>query len=188
MQLDFEKLAAGMLLPVKSYIEKTQAVVMEKFTALSERVARLEGREPSKDGKDADPEVIKRLVHEAISALPPAKDGNDGFGFDDIDVVYDGERSLTLRFAQGERSKEFSFKLPVAIYKGVFAQGDSYDRGDTVTWGGSCWIANEETQEQPGTAKGWQLAVKRGRDAKPASEGEAKSSQPVRVAFAKGTH
>jgi hypothetical protein len=47
----------------------------------------------------------------------------------------------------------------------VFKAGDSYKPGDMVTFGGSCWHCNEETQDKPGSGtKSWQLAVKQGRD------------------------
>ena len=41
-----------------------------------------------------------------------------------------------------------------------------YERGDAVTYGGSLWIAQRDTNEYPrGEDSGWRLAVKRGRDA-----------------------
>lgn len=63
---------------------------------------------------------------------------------------------------------EKHFDLPVMIDRGVFKHGSTYKPGDAVTWGGSLWIAQEPTADKPGEpgAKGWRLAVKKGRDAK----------------------
>lgn len=55
--------------------------------------------------------------------------------------------------------------LPVMIYRQIWREGQ-YERGDTVTWGGSLWHCEETTREKPGTGKGWKLAVKRGADGK----------------------
>ena len=96
------------------------------------------------------------------------KDGADALGFDDMDATYDGGRTITLRFARGDRVKEFSFEVPMVIDRGVYSQGREYSPGDGVTWAGSYWIAQEHTTEKPDTGKGWRLAVKRGRDGKDA--------------------
>lgn len=63
---------------------------------------------------------------------------------------------------------EKHFDVPVVIDRGVFKHGNTYKSGDAVTWGGSLWIAQEQTADKPGepAAKGWRLAVKKGRDAK----------------------
>jgi hypothetical protein len=50
---------------------------------------------------------------------------------------------------------------------GVWGEGRSYLKGDGVTWGGSFWIAQDDTADKPeASAKSWRLAVKRGRDGK----------------------
>jgi hypothetical protein len=89
-------------------------------------------------------------------------DGQDGVGFDDMtcDVRDDG---VYLVWEKGEVIKEA--RLPVPIDRGVWKEG-SYKRGESVTWGGSFWIAQEDTTEKPETGKGWRLAVKKGRDGK----------------------
>lgn len=51
-------------------------------------------------------------------------------------------------------------------YKGVWRAGEEYPAGTFITCKGSLWHANIETSARPGTdGSGWQLAVKRGRDA-----------------------
>lgn len=101
------------------------------------------------------------------------KDGLDGLGFDDIRCEYDGERAFGLKFQRGDRVKEIGgFVLPLVIYRGVFTQGKSYDKGDAVTQGGSYWIAREATMSKPGDgATAWQLAVKAGRDGREGKQG-----------------
>lgn len=115
----------------------------------------------------------------------PGKDGSDGVGFDDLSVAYDGKKTVTLRFTKGDNVKEFPLVLPVVIDRGVFSEGKTYSPGDGVTWGGSFWIAQEETGEKPDTAKGWRLAVKKGRDGKDAKSAPAVNSGPIRVTIPK---
>lgn len=94
------------------------------------------------------------------------KNGADGFGFDDLELVFDGERELGFSFVKGERVRDFSIQLCSMIYRGVWREG-TYQRGDTVTWGGSMFVADRETTDKPETAdSGWKLATKRGRDGK----------------------
>ena len=84
-----------------------------------------------------------------------------------VDVGKEGMRNftVTVNHASGA-SKKKTFDLPVMVYRGVFKSGDEYLPGDTVTWGGSLWHCDEQTQDKPGEtgAKGWTLAAKRGRD------------------------
>ena len=84
-----------------------------------------------------------------------------------VDVGKEGMRNftVTVNHASGASEKK-TFDLPVMVYRGVFKSGDEYLPGDTVTWGGSLWHCDEQTQGKPGEtgAKGWTLAAKRGRD------------------------
>jgi hypothetical protein len=101
------------------------------------------------------------------------KDGLDGLGFDDLDVVHDGERGFTFRFTKAGRVKAFPFTLPVVIYRGVWTGGKAYARGDQVTAHGSSWTAMADTTEVPGDgATAWVLSSKRGRDGKTGVQGE----------------
>ena len=105
------------------------------------------------------------LFQKAVDKIPKPKDGLDGFGFDDLDVVFDGERGITLKFSHGERVKEFPFTLPIVIDRGVFKEGFAdYAKGDGVTWGGSFFISQKDQPEgKPGISDDWRLSVKRGR-------------------------
>lgn len=100
------------------------------------------------------------------------KDGVDGVGFDDLSVEHDGERTVTIVFTRAEEAKRFPVKLPVQLYRGVFREGVRYERGDTVTFGGSLWHCNAETtEEKPGEGSAdWTLAAKRGRDGRSAAK------------------
>ena len=113
-----------------------------------------------------------RLIRTGIRDGEKGQDGRDGFGFEDLDFEYDGERSMALTFTKAEEFKTFRFDVPMMIDRGVYKAGETYQRGDTVTWGGSSWTAQKETDAKPDTAEsGWRLAVKKGRDGKDAKNG-----------------
>lgn len=95
--------------------------------------------------------------------------GVDGLGIDDLDFEYDGERTFSVVFRRGEVEKEFGFLLPIVLDRGVYRDGESYVKGDAVTWAGSLWIAQKDTAGKP-DAGDWRLAVKRGRDGKDAAK------------------
>jgi hypothetical protein len=96
------------------------------------------------------------------------RDGKDGLGFEDMAVDYDGERTLHLSWEKDGARKEHSLRFSVPLYRGTFASGADYEKGDCVTWGGSIWIAQVDAPEgNPSEAsKDWKLAVKRGRNGK----------------------
>jgi predicted RecA/RadA family phage recombinase len=119
-------------------------------------------------GKDADREEILRFINEKMAEIPRPKDGRDGFGFEDLDATFDGERTIALKFTRGDQVKEFSFKMPVVIDRGVYKEvrDQPYEKGDGVTFGGSFWIAQKDAPEgkpQDGS-NSWRLSVKRGRN------------------------
>ncbi|MDH1962636.1 phage gp6-like head-tail connector protein [Klebsiella quasipneumoniae] len=88
-------------------------------------------------------------------------------GVSDVDISMNGQRNfiVTVNRASGASEKK-SFDIPTMVYRGVFKSGYEYLPGDTVTWGGSLWHCDEQTQDKPGEtgSKGWTLAAKRGRD------------------------
>lgn len=111
-----------------------------------------------RDGRDAEKGAAGEDGKDGI-------DGKDGLGFDDLTVEHDGERTVTLRFTQGDRVKEYVLTFPVPIYRGVYQAERGYDRGDEVTFGGSQWHCNDATADKPGEGSpAWTLSVKRGRD------------------------
>lgn len=98
------------------------------------------------------------------------KDGRDGT-LEGVTVKAIDERTFELVRADGSSLGQMAF--PVPLYKGVYAAGTGYVKGDSVTFGGSLWIAKESTKDKPGDgATGWQLAVKAGRDGREGKPGE----------------
>ena len=47
-------------------------------------------------------------------------------------------------------------------FRGVFADGTTYSRGDAVTHGGALWVATGDSQNMKPGSGPWRLAVKRG--------------------------
>lgn len=58
-------------------------------------------------------------------------------------------------------------------FDGIYERGRTYSKGMAVTWGGSLWHANRETNAEPGVANhdDWTLVVRRGRNGKDRREG-----------------
>jgi hypothetical protein len=97
----------------------------------------------------------------------PGKDGRDGFDLESFDCVPIDERTIALKFQQGDTVHSFELEFPIPVYRGIFKQGETYKRGEIVTWGGSAWHCNEETGEKPDSGP-WSKMVNRGRDGKDA--------------------
>lgn len=103
----------------------------------------------------------------------PGRDGRDAFDLEDIQIdLADDGRTLTLAWVRGEDRVERNVTLPHVIYRGVHQQGQQYQRGDSVTFQGSTWIAMRDTGSKPETDDSWRLAVKRGRDGKDGQKGD----------------
>jgi hypothetical protein len=119
------------------------------------------------------------ILHRAVENIPkPAngKDGADGLGFDDLAVEQLDERHIVLRFTRGDVVKEFPVELAGFVDRGVFKHGETYERGDSVSWGGSTFFAQKRAPEgEPGASADWRLGVKRGRDGK---DGVVKTIDP----------
>lgn len=132
-------------------LEKTA----DHVPAIRERVAALETRAPIPGPPGADG--------------APGKDGADGFGFDDLSVDFDGDRTMCLKFTRGEIVKTFPIALPFIRYQGVYQNGYAYVIGDVVTQGGAAWHCQKPTTLRPGDGvSAWRLMVKSGRDGKDA--------------------
>lgn len=128
----------------------------KQLATLSERMAVLEVRPP-----------VTGPPGPAGADGVNGKDGVDGLGFDDMDVEFDGDRTVLLKFARGSRVKSWPIVLPFMRQQGVYQEGHTYTTGDVVTWGGSQWHCEAETTTKPGDgSKAWTLVVKRGRDGK----------------------
>lgn len=193
--MDLQKLFDEGFEAVKSYVDRSFETYDGRIDALEKRVAELLDRPEPISVKsaliDRENKLVLTFSNGETKELgnvvgDDGKPGADGLGFDDLSVEYDGEKTVTLKFVRGEQSKEFSLVLPVVIDRGVFSEGKTYEPGDGVTWGGSFWIAQETTTEKPDSAKGWRLAVKKGRDGKDGKIEPAAKSGPIRVTIPKG--
>ncbi len=140
-------------------------------------------------GKDADQGAILRFIDEKIATIPIPKDGKDGrdgrdgFNLEDFDAtLMDDGRTILLSFDRGDLSYKIELAIPAMIYRGVYREAE-YQRGDTVTWGGSLWHCDADgTKEKPGDgSRNWTLAAKRGRDGKDGTTLPAKAHGPIRV-------
>lgn len=156
---------------------------------VNEAIASLPAAEPGKDGEDGRDALsleILPFIDEGKSyprgsyathngGLWRAYEKTHGMrgweclvdGVAGIDIQRSEQRSFTLTVNRTSGTSETkSFDVPVMIYQGVFKSGQEYLPGDTVTWGGSLWHCDEQTQDKPGEtgSKGWTLAAKRGRD------------------------
>lgn len=133
--------------------------------------------EPAKDGIglagaliDRDGNLVVTLTNGEAKTLgpvvgkdaDPAEPGRDGLGFKDLDFESRDGRLYAV-FRRGDLVKEA--RLPGISYRGGWKAGE-YLIGDSVTFGACQWIATEDTAEKPGEGKAWQLAVRKGRDAK----------------------
>lgn len=112
----------------------------------------------------------------------PGADGRDGFGLDDftVELAPDG-RTLSFKFARGDLVVDRQVKLATMIYRGVWREGPS-DKGDVVTWAGSAWHCERDTDEKPGGGSdAWRLMVKRGADGKDGGPRPAPPPAPLRI-------
>lgn len=107
-------------------------------------------------------------------------DGKDGADFTNVEIDYDGERSLIIRGAGGEIVKH----LPIPIDRGYWREGMKSEKGDVVTQEGSAWIAIKDTSAKPcrENADDWRMLARKGRDGGPGPAGkDFKPSEPVKL-------
>jgi Collagen triple helix repeat (20 copies) len=111
---------------------------------------------PGRDGKDGSPGL----------------NGKDGFSLSDFDTEMQPDgRTILLKFASGDVVETHELVFSVPLDRGVWREG-AYQKGDEVSFGGSLFIAQEDTSDKPETSKAWRLAVKRGRDGRDGKHGE----------------
>jgi hypothetical protein len=96
--------------------------------------------------------AIKKHVRESIAEV-----GTESLA----DIIVSAVKAATAPFENRIAA------LEARGYKGLHTPGTGYSKGDSVTFDGSLWIARDSTFETPGDgATKWQLAAKRGRDAR----------------------
>lgn len=156
-----------------------KSVTLEDVTGMLETAVAKWALEFERRGQDTIQRALDKLVQPKDGE--PGKDGRDGLGFDDLQVEYDGEKTITLKMEKGDVVKEANIVMPIVIDKGIYKEGQTYLPGDGVTWGGSYWICKSESAAKPDSAdSGWRLAVKRGRDGKDGLNGIDKTA-PVKL-------
>lgn len=89
----------------------------------------------------------------------------------------DGGR--TLNAALGGTSHEIKTRIPLDV--GVWTEERGYVAGDTVSHGGSLFIAQIATTAKPGKSDDWRLAVKRGADGRDYRPEDKRAPEPVRL-------
>lgn len=57
---------------------------------------------------------------------------------------------------------ETPVNVPVPLYRGIWEAGQ-FSTGDMVTHKGAAWIANNDTDTEPGTCEQWRCFVQRGK-------------------------
>jgi hypothetical protein len=131
-------------------------------------------------GRDVDMVDVRERVQKMFDEMPKPK---DGLGFDDLTVDYDGERTFKFVMRRGDTVKEFPVSVPMVLDRGIFVDGKSYERGDSVTWAGSSWIAQVDgATKKPGEGNNeWRLAVKRGKAGKDGVMTVPKEPKPVKL-------
>ena len=84
---------------------------------------------------------------------PPGERGEDGIATrEEIEALVD------------ERFRDVQTRTLADTYRGVWKDGEAYQRGDTTTWGGNLFLALADTSGKPADTRDWQLITKRGRD------------------------
>lgn len=127
--------------------------------------------EPGRDGRDAaDLALLRGFIVEQVAETIAETFKTASF------TSSDGGR--TLNAALGGVQHEIKTGIPLDA--GVWTER-AYAAGDTVSHGGSMFIARIATSEKPGKSDDWRLAVKRGADGRDwRPEQDKRAAEPVR--------
>ena len=143
------------------------------------------------DGRDAADLVILPALDEAKSyprgtwashkgglwVARRATEGMDGWecivvGLAGATLESEGDRDLSVALELSDgRIVSRALSFPVMLDRGVYRAGMIAKKGDCVSFGGSMWVAQVDTEAKPGEGDDWRLAVKRGRDGKDGKNG-----------------
>jgi integrin beta 3 len=139
---------------------------------------------PGVDGRDGQPGGPGAPGRDGLDGKDgsPGINGKDGFSLEDFDIVTEDDgRTFVLSFQRGDVVMRRELKTAAVLDRGVWKDGN-YLRGDGVTWGGSFFIAQRDTDAKPETPdSGWRLAIKRGqngKDGKPGQKGDPGGQGP----------
>ena len=78
----------------------------------------------------------------------------------DIAVEAATERTVEVRVTKTSGASSLvTLRIATLLDRGVYKQGDQYEAGDRVSFGGSMWIAQFATTQKPGTGSDWRLVL-----------------------------
>ena len=122
--------------------------------------------EPGRDGRDAsDIPMMKSFIGEEMRMQL-------GAALQSFTVTTpDDGRTLSFSFDVARESVQREIKTSLVLDRGVWKSGP-FAKGDGVSFGGSFFIAQLDTDDKPETSSAWRLAVKRGRDGRDGKNGE----------------
>jgi hypothetical protein len=124
-----------------------------------------------RDGRDAaDLTLLRSYIVEQVAAEIADVFAKASF------TSADGGR--TLNAALG--GKDHEIKTGIPLDAGVWTERE-YAAGDTVSHGGSLFIAQVATTAKPGKSDDWRLAVKRGADGRDWRPEDKRALEPVRL-------
>lgn len=131
----------------------------------SESVAKHMEENPARDGKDADPEVIKKAVSEAVAAIPAPSDGKDADPVSEAQIaaevarylqanpVKDGESGVGLAGAMIDRSGHLMITT---------TKGENINLGKVVGEDGRDGLTFEDVTGEHDSERGFVISVGRG--------------------------
>jgi integrin beta 3 len=126
--------------------------------------------DPGRDGRDAaDLALLRGYIVEQVAA--------EIAGVFEKASITSADFGRTLNAALG--GKDHEVKTGIPLDAGVWTER-AYVAGDTVSHGGSMFIAQVATTAKPGKSDEWRLAVKRGADGRDWRPEEKRVAEPVR--------
>ena len=127
--------------------------------------------EPGRDGRDAaDLTLLRGFIVEQVAA-----EVSDIFAKGSM-TSPDFGRTWNAAFG----GKDHEIKTGIPLDAGVWTEERGYVAGDTVSHGGSLFIAQIATTAKPGKSDDWRLAVKRGADGRDYRPEDKRAPEPVR--------
>jgi hypothetical protein len=127
--------------------------------------------EPGRDGRDAaDLTLLRSYIVEQVAA-----EVSDIFAKGSM-TSPDFGRTWNAAFG----GKDHEIKTGIPLDAGVWTEERGYVAGDTVSHGGSLFIAQIATTAKPGKSDDWRLAVKRGADGRDYRPEDKRAPEPVR--------
>jgi hypothetical protein len=155
---------------------------------LIHRIEGLEGREDGTPAVARELAVVKDrlLVVETLATATPAPDTTSADLKELTKAIGDlRERVAVVEVrplvpgppgepgAPGKDGKDGEPGTAGLAWDGIYQEGKSYTKSQIVTWAGSAWHCNEQTDTKPGDgSKAWTLMVKRGRDGRDGKDAE----------------